>query len=153
MSKFHVLGVDHLGVACKNLDEGSKFWAECMGIPCTGKETVAEQKVTTVFHPMWNGSQIELLVATDDESPIAKWMASETKKNDGKECVGGIQHVALRVDNIDAAIEELQEKGVKMIDKKARRGAGGADIAFIHPKSTGGILLEICELRDKREAY
>ena len=70
--------------------------------------------------------------------------------NGGK---GGIQHVALRVDNIDAAIEELQEKGVKMIDKKARRGAGGADIAFIHPKSTGGILLEICELRDKREAY
>ena len=147
MSKFHVLGVDHLGVACADLDEGSKFWADCMGVPCTGKETVQEQKVTTVFHPMWNGSQIELLVATDDESPIAKWMANQ---NGGK---GGIQHVALRVDNIDAAIEELQEKGVKMIDKKARRGAGGADIAFIHPKSTGGILLEICELRDKREAY
>ena len=146
MSKFHVLGVDHLGVACADLDEGSKFWAECMGVPCSGKETVAEQKVTTVFHPMWNGSQVELLVATAPDSPIAKWMEG----NGGK---GGIQHVALRVDNIDAAIEELLEKCVKMIDKKARRGAGGADIAFIHPKSTGGILLEICELRDKREAY
>ena len=122
MSKFHVLGVDHLGVACADLDEGSKFWAECMGVPCSGKETVAEQKVTTVFHPMWNGSQVELLVATAPDSPIAKWMEG----NGGK---GGIQHVALRVDNIDAAIEELQEKGVKMIDKKARRGAGGADQA------------------------
>ena len=90
MSKFHVLGVDHLGVACADLDEGSKFWAECMGVPCSGKETVAEQKVTTVFHPMWNGSQVELLVATAPDSPIAKWMEG----NGGK---GGIQHVALRV--------------------------------------------------------
>ena len=144
--KFRVLGVDHLCIACGNLEEGSKFWEEMLGVKKTGEETVASQRVTTVFHPMWNGSQVELLVATAPDSPIAKWMEG----NGGK---GGIQHVALRVDNIDAAIEELQEKGVKMIDKKARRGAGGADIAFIHPKSTGGILLEICELRDKREAY
>ena len=92
---------------------------------------------------MWNGSQVELLVPLngDPESPIAKWMAG----NGGK---GGIQHVALRVDNLAAAIEELQEKGVKMIDKAPRRGAGGANIAFIHPKSTGGILLELCQLCD-----
>ena len=83
----------------------------------------------------------------------ASWIYHKLDGIDGNGGKGGIQHVALRVDNIDAAIEELQEKGVKMIDKKARRGAGGADIAFIHPKSTGGILLEICELRDKREAY
>ena len=138
--KFRVLGVDHLGIAC-NLEEGSKFWEEMLGVKKTGEETVASQRVTTVFHPMWNGSQVELLVATDEESPIAKWMAS----NGGK---GGIQHVALRVDNLKAAIDELQEKGVKMIDKAPRRGAGGADIAFIHPKSTGGVLLELCELCD-----
>lgn len=139
--KFKVLGVDHIGVACADMAEGSKFWADMLGVAKTGEETVQEQKVTTVFHPMWNGSQIELLVATDPESPIAKWMAS----NGGK---GGIQHVALRVDNLALALEELQEKGVKLIDKKPRRGAGGADIAFIHPKSTGGILLELCQLRD-----
>ena len=139
--KFRVLGVDHLGIACGNLEEGSAFWADKLGVKKTGEETVASQRVTTVFHPMWNGSQVELLVATDEESPIAKWMAS----NGGK---GGIQHVALRVDNLKAAIDELQEKGVKMIDKAPRRGAGGADIAFIHPKSTGGVLLELCELCD-----
>lgn len=142
--KFRVLGVDHLGIACNDLEEGSKFWAEMLGVAKAGEESVESQKVTTVFHPMWNGSQVELLVPLngDPESPIAKWMAG----NGGK---GGIQHVALRVDKLAAAIEELQEKGVKMIDKAPRRGAGGANIAFIHPKSTGGILLELCELCDE----
>ena len=70
--KFRVLGVDHLGIACGNLEEGSKFWEEMLGVKKTGEETVASQRVTTVFHPMWNGSQVELLVATDEESPIAK---------------------------------------------------------------------------------
>lgn len=141
--KFRVLGVDHLGVACSDLEAGSKFWSEMLGVAKAGEESVASQKVTTVFHPMWNGSQVELLVPLngDLESPIAKWMAN----NGGK---GGIQHVALRVDNLAAAIAELQEKGVAMIDKAPRRGAGGANIAFIHPKSTGGILLELCELCD-----
>ena len=139
--KFRVLGVDLGGRRIINKKKGSKFWEEMLGVKKTGEETVASQRVTTVFHPMWNGSQVELLVATDEESPIAKWMAS----NGGK---GGIQHVALRVDNLKAAIDELQEKGVKMIDKAPRRGAGGADIAFIHPKSTGGVLLELCELCD-----
>lgn len=139
--KFRVLGVDHLGVACADLAAASEFWGNQLGIKKTGEETVASQKVTTVFHPMWNGSQVELLVATDEESPIAKWMAN----NGGK---GGIQHVALRVDNLKAALAELAANGVRLIDKAPRRGAGGADIAFIHPKSTGGILLELCELCD-----
>ncbi|MGN0940396.1 MAG: methylmalonyl-CoA epimerase [Selenomonadaceae bacterium] len=139
--KFRVLGVDHLGIACKSLEEGSAFWEGKLGVKKTGEETVASQKVTTVFHPMWNGSQAELLVPTDDESPIAKWMA----KNNGK---GGIQHVALRVDNLQAALDELAANGVALIDKAPRRGAGGANIAFLHPKSTGGILLELCELCD-----
>lgn len=139
--KFRVLGVDHLGIACADLEAGSAFWEGVLGVKKTGQETVEEQKVTTVFHPMWNGSQAELLVATGPDSPIAKWM----ENNGGK---GGIQHVALRVDNLQAALDELAEKGVALIDKKPRRGAGGANIAFLHPKSTGGVLLELCELCD-----
>lgn len=108
----------------------------------TNKETVADQKVTTTFHPTPNQSEIELLIATEDDSPIAKFI----EKNGGR---GGIQHIALRVDDIEAAIADLKEKGVKMIDEKPRRGAGGADIAFIHPKSTGGVLLEICQHCDR----
>ena len=122
---FKILGVDHIGIACKDLQEGKELWTN-LGLPCTGEETVADQKVTTTFHPTPNGSEIELLVGTADDSPISKFI----EKNGGR---GGIQHIALRVDDIKAAIADLQAKGVQMIDKEPRRGAGGADIAFIHP--------------------
>ena len=131
---FKVLGVDHIGIAVNDLDEVGKFWTEQIGIPCTGKEVVAEQKVETSFNPTPNGSEIELLAATDPTSPIAKFI----EKNGGR---GGIQHIALRVD--------LMAKGVKMIDEKPRYGAGGAKIAFLHPKATHGVLLEICEHEDR----
>ena len=127
---FKILGVDHIGVAVNDLDETQNFWT-AIGLPCTGQETVAEQKVTTTFNPTPNGSEIELLAATEPDSPIAKFI----EKNGGR---GGIQHIALRVDDLPAAIAELQEKGIRMIDTKPRKGAGGADIAFVHPKSTFG---------------
>ena len=130
---FKILGVDHIGVAVNDLDETQNFWT-AIGLPCTGQETVAEQKVTTTFNPTPNGSEIELLAATEPDSPIAKFI----EKNGGR---GGIQHIALRVDDLPAAIAELQEKGIRMIDTKPRKGAGGADIAFVHPKSTFGVLL------------
>ncbi len=117
------------------------FWT-AIGLPCTGQETVAEQKVTTTFNPTPNGSEIELLAATEPDSPIAKFI----EKNGGR---GGIQHIALRVDDLPAAIAELQEKGIRMIDTKPRKGAGGADIAFVHPKSTFGVLLELCQHEDR----
>ena len=104
----------------------------------TGEETVAEQKVTTGFYPTPNGSEIELLVASEAGSPIEKFI----EKNGGR---GGIQHIALRVDNLEAALADLKEKGVKLIDEKPRKGAGGASIAFIHPKATHGVLLELCQ--------
>ena len=110
---FKVLGVDHIGVAVKDLEEGKNFWSDVIGIACTNQETVAEQKVTTTFHPTPNGSEIE------------------------------------RVDNIENAIADLMAKGVRMIDEKPRIGAGGAKIAFLHPKSTKGVLLEICEHEDR----
>lgn len=133
---FKVLGVDHIGIASTDLADGA-FW-ELLGLKCTGEETVAEQKVTTAFYPTPNGSEIELLVASEAGSPIEKFI----EKNGGR---GGIQHIALRVDNLEAALADLKEKGVKLIDEKPRKGAGGASIAFIHPKATHGVLLELCQ--------
>ena len=138
---FKILGVDHIGVAVNDLEETQNFWT-AIGLPCTGQETVAEQKVTTTFNPTPNGSEIELLAATEPDSPIAKFI----EKNGGR---GGIQHIALRVDDLPAAIADLQEKGIKMIDTKPRKGAGGADIAFVHAKSTYGVLLELCQHEDR----
>ena len=99
---------------------------------------MADQKVTTGFYPTPNGSEIELLAATEPDSPIAKFI----EKNGGR---GGIQHIALRVDNLEAALADLKEKGVRLIDEKPRKGAGGAMIAFLHPKATHGVLLELCQ--------
>ena len=138
---FKILGVDLVGVPVNDLEETQNFWT-AIGLPCTGQETVAEQKVTTTFNPTPNGSEIELLAATEPDSPIAKFI----EKNGGR---GGIQHIALRVDDLPAAIADLQEKGIKMIDTKPRKGAGGADIAFVHPKSTYGVLLELCQHEDR----
>ncbi len=132
-----VLKIDHLGIAVPNLDEGKKFWSDIMGLKLEGSETVEEQKVTTAFLPVGD-SEVELLVSTSPDGPIAKFI----EKNGGK---GGFQHVAFRVENIEAALAELQEKGVALIDKTPRIGAGGAKIAFLHPKATGGVLVEISE--------
>lgn len=132
---FKVLGVDHIGIAAKDLQEVGAFW-ELLGLKCTGEETVAEQKVTTGFYPTPNGSEIELLVATDETSAIAKHIANNKNM---------IQHIALRVDDIEAALADLKEKGVRLLDEKPRKGAGGASIAFIHPKATHGVLLELCQ--------
>jgi len=135
---FKILGVDHIGIAVKDLKEVGAFWGDVLGLPNNGEETVADQKVTTGFFPTPNGSEIELLAATEDSSPIAKFI----EKNGGR---GGIQHIALRVDNLEAALSDLKEKGVKLIDEKPRKGAGGAMIAFLHPKATHGVLLELCQ--------
>lgn len=135
---FKILGVDHVGIAVSDLKETGSFWGEALGLLANGEETVAEQKVTTGFFPTPNGSEIELLAATDETSPIAKFI----EKNNGR---GGIQHIALRVDDLEAALAELKEKGVRLIDEKPRLGAGGAKIAFVHPKASHGVLLELCQ--------
>lgn len=135
---FKVLGVDHIGIAVSDLKEVGSFWGDTLGLPANGEETVVEQKVTTGFFPTPNGSEIELLAATDETSPIAKFI----EKNGGR---GGIQHIALRVDNLEAALADLKEQGVRLIDEKPRLGAGGAKIAFVHPKASHGVLLELCQ--------
>ncbi len=130
-----VLKIDHLGIAVNSIDEGKKFWSDILGLEFEGAETVAEQKVTTAFFPV-SESEVELLESTAPDGPVAKYIEKRG---------AGIQHVAFRVENIDAALAELKEKGVIVIDQEPRIGAGGARIAFLHPKATGGVLVELCE--------
>jgi len=130
-----VLKIDHLGIAVGNIGEGKKLWTDVLGLTFEGSETVAEQKVTTGFFPVGE-SEIELLESTAPDGPVAKFIEKRGE---------GIQHVAFRVENIEEALEELKSKGIKLIDEKPRIGAGGAKIAFLHPKSTNGILIELCE--------
>ena len=126
--------VDHVGIAVKNLDESVKFY-ESLGFKATGYEVVAEQKVKVAFLPCGD-SEIELLESTEPDGPIARFI----EKNGP-----GIQHIAIRVDNIDKALEELKAKEVRLIDQTPRYGAGNARIAFVHPKATGGVLLELTQ--------
>ena len=130
----NILKIDHIGIAVKNLAESSKFY-EALGINSTGVEEVAEQKVKVSFFPVGD-SEIELLESTSPDGPIAKYIEKNGE---------GMQHMALRVDDIEAALVELKARGIRLIDETPRYGAGGAKIAFVHPKSTGGILLELSE--------
>ena len=127
--------IDHIGIAVKSIDESLKCWEDTLGIKCHGVEEVAEQKVKTAFLPV-EDTEIELLEGTSEESPVAKFIAAKGE---------GIHHLAIRVDNLEEALAELKAKGVRLIDEKPRCGAGGAKIAFLHPKATGGILLELSE--------
>jgi methylmalonyl-CoA/ethylmalonyl-CoA epimerase len=130
-----ILKIDHIGIAVKSIDEGKSFWADILGLPFEGDETVAEQNVTTAFFPVGE-SEVELLESTSPDGPIAKYIEKRGE---------GIQHVAFRVENIEAALTYLKGKGVRLIDETPRKGAGGAKIAFLHPKSTRGVLVELCE--------
>ncbi|WP_205665717.1 methylmalonyl-CoA epimerase [Anoxybacter fermentans] len=127
--------IDHLGIAVKNLDESLKFYHKILGLHLKGIEEVKEQKVRVAFLPIGD-SKFELLEPTDSESPIAKHIEKRGQ---------GIQHIALRVKDIEAEIERLKKAGVQFIGDKPTPGAGGAKIIFIHPKSTNGVLLELCE--------
>jgi len=130
-----ILKIDHLGIAVKSIEGGKNFWTDALGLKFEGTETVAEQKVTTAFLPVGE-SEVELLESTAPDGPIAKYLE---KKGEG------IQHIAFRVENIEEALAELKAKGIQLIDEKPRKGAGGARIAFLHPKATSGVLVELCE--------
>lgn len=130
-----VLHIDHIGIASRDLNNALKFYTESLGLTATGFEVVEEQKVKVAFLPMSEG-ELEILESTTPDGPVAKFIESRGE---------GIQHIALRVDDIEGALKELKEKGIRLIDEKPRYGAGGAKIAFIHPKETGGVLLELCQ--------
>ena len=127
--------VDHIGIAVESLEETLKFYQEVLGLELHGTEVVEEQKVKVAFLPVGD-TEVELLESTEKDGPIAKFIEKKGQ---------GIQHIAFRVENIEEAIEEMKNKGIRMIDEKPRYGAGGAKIAFCHPKSTNGVLVELCE--------
>lgn len=127
--------VDHIGIAVSSLEESVKFYEDILGLKLQGIETVEEQKVKVAFLPVGD-TEIELLEATTPDSPIAKFI-----ENKGQ----GVQHIAFRVDDIEKALEDMKKLGIRLIDEKPRYGAGGARIAFLHPKSTNGVLVELCE--------
>ncbi len=130
-----ILQIDHLGIAVNSIEEGKSFWSDVLGLELDGTETVEAQKVTTGFFPVGE-SEVELLESTSPDGPVAKFIEKKGQ---------GIQHIAFRVENIEEALAELKEKGVKLIDETPRKGAGGAMIAFLHPKATNGVLVELSQ--------
>lgn len=130
-----ILKIDHLGIAVNSIEEGKRLWSDVLGLAFQGSETVDSQKVTTAFFPVGE-SEVELLESTSPDGPVAKYIEKKGQ---------GIQHIAFRVENIEEALAELKAKGVQLIDQAPRMGAGGARIAFLHPKATNGVLVELCE--------
>ena len=130
--------IEHIGIAVKSLDEAIPFWEKQLGLKCYAIEEVKEQKVKTAFF-MIGQSKIELLESTDPEGPIGKFIE---KKGEG------IHHLAIAAKGLQTNLNELEDSGVQLIDKAPRKGAEGLDIAFVHPKATHGVLLELCEKPD-----
>ena len=127
--------IDHIGIAVANLDETLKLYTDVLGLKLHGTETVADQKVRVAFLPIGD-TELELLESTEPDGPIAKFIEAKGQ---------GLQHLAFQVDDIEAALEEMRLKGIRLIDEKPRYGAGGAKIAFLHPKATNGVLVELCQ--------
>ena len=127
--------IDHIGIAVKSIGEAGKFYTDVLGMHIEDVETVPDQKVNVAFLPITD-SELELPESTQPDGPVARYIDSRGE---------GVQHIAFRVDNIEEALEELKAKGIRLIDETPRNGAGGARIAFIHPKETHGVLVEICE--------
>jgi len=131
--------IEHIGIAVNSLEESIPYYEEVLGLKCYAIEEVKDQKVKTAFFKVGQ-TKIELLESTDPEGPIGKFIEKKGQ---------GIHHLAFAVDGIENALAEAESKGVQLIDKQPRKGAEGLDIAFLHPKSTMGILTEFCENKNK----
>ncbi|HDP75649.1 MAG TPA: methylmalonyl-CoA epimerase [Bacteroidales bacterium] len=131
--------IEHIGIAVKSLEESIPFYEKVLGLKCYNIEEVKDQKVKTAFF-MVGQTKIELLESTDPEGPIGKFIE---KKGEG------IHHIAFAVKGIEEQLKRMEEQGVTLIDKTPRKGAEGLDIAFLHPKSTLGVLTELCEDKNK----
>jgi methylmalonyl-CoA epimerase len=127
--------INHIGIATKKIDEALKFWAASLGLEHIHTETVADQKVRVAMLPIGE-SRIELLEPTSEDSPISKFLEKRG---------GGIHHIAVEVDDIRSSLKQLKENGVQLIDENPRIGAEGCQVAFVHPSSTGGVLMELVE--------
>lgn len=127
--------IEHIGIAVANLNDAITFYEKVLGLKCYSIEDVPEQKVRTAFF-MVGQTKIELLESTDPEGPIGKFIE---KKGEG------IHHIAFCVEEIEDQLKHAADMGIKLIDSTPRKGAEGLDIAFLHPKSTMGVLIELCE--------
>ena len=127
--------IDHIGIAVNNLEDSLSFYEGALGLKVENIEEVPEQKVKVGFLDI-GGVHLELLEPTSPDGPVAKFIEKRGE---------GIHHISILVDNIENSIESIKEKGIKLIDETPRKGAGGSKMAFIHPKSTHGVLLELYE--------
>ena len=127
--------IDHIGIATRGIDETARFWREALNLDITETEEVAEQRVRVAMLGIGE-SRIELLEASSDDSPISKFLEKRGP---------GIHHIAVRVDDIRGALAGLKQKGARLIDEEPRVGARGCLVAFVHPSSTGGVLLELVQ--------
>ena len=127
--------IEHIGIAVKSLDEAVPFYEEVFGLKCYSIEEVADQKVKTAFFRVGQ-TKIELLESTDPEGPVGKFIEKRGE---------GVHHIAFAVENLDEKLREAEHKGVRLIDTTSRKGAEGLDIGFLHPRSTFGVLTELCE--------
>lgn len=132
--------IEHIGIAVKNLEESIAYYEKAFGLKCYAIEEVAEQKVRTAFFKVGE-TKIELLESTDPEGPVGKFVE---KKGEG------VHHIAFAVDKLQEKLDFVAEQGVQLIDKTPRRGAEGLNIGFLHPKSTFGVLTELCEDPNKK---
>jgi methylmalonyl-CoA/ethylmalonyl-CoA epimerase len=131
--------IEHIGIAVSNLEIAIRLYENTFGLKCYKIEEVEDQKVRTAFF-MVGQTKIELLESTDPEGPVGKFIE---KKGEG------IHHIAFAVDNIEEGLIEAEKSGIILIDSKPRKGADGLDIAFLHPRSTSGVLIEVCEQKNE----
>lgn len=127
--------IEHIGIAVKSIEERLPYYEDVLGLKCYNIETVEDQKVKTAFFKIGQ-TKIELLEPTSEDSTIAKFI-----QNRGE----GVHHIAFATKGVNDALKEMESKGVRLIDERARKGAEGLNIAFLHPKFTAGILTELCE--------
>ena len=127
--------IEHIGIAVKSLEEAIKYYEGVLGLKCYALEEVKDQKVKTAFFKIGD-TKIELLESTEPDGPIGKFIEKRGE---------GIHHIAFAANNLKESLNELKEKNISLIDETSRKGAEGLNIAFLHPKSTFGVLTELCE--------
>jgi methylmalonyl-CoA/ethylmalonyl-CoA epimerase len=135
MVSMNTTRIEHIGIAVKNLEDAIKMYENIFGVPCYKIEDIPDQKVRTGFL-LVGQTKIELLESTDVNGSIGRFIE---KKGEG------VHHIALSVENLEESLQEAEKNGLQLIDKHPRQGAEGLKIAFLHPKSTGGVLIEFCE--------
>lgn len=132
--------IEHIGIAVKSLEESIPYYEKVLGLKCYAVEEVKDQKVKTAFFKVGQ-TKIELLQPTSEDSPVGKFIAKRGQ---------GVHHIAFAVEDIEEQLKSVENSGIELIDKVPRKGAEGLDIGFLHPKSTFGVLTELCEDKSKK---